>query len=132
MAADLPNPLQLREIKYGTKATHAERAKIAHAYLASGRTAEALELFLLAGDEEGVRRVRALAVEEGRPILLLALERAGRPCAAEEWKRTGDAAFAAGRWREAFRAYARAGDDEALQRVKEKIPDYEIYTPRGK
>ena len=36
------------------------------------------------------------------------------------------------RWREAYRCFLRAGDEDALARAQEKIPDYELYLPQGK
>jgi len=132
MPGELPDALQLRDVKYSPKSTDAQRVATAEAFLAAGRLAEALDLLLLARDEAGVARLRRRAVEEGRPILLLALRRDGRPVAREEWRRAGDAAAGAGRWREAFRAYTEAGDEEALARASAVLPGYELWQPQGK
>ena len=127
-----PDAIQMREIKYGTKADRAQQVAVAAGLLDAGRVAEALDLYLLAKDEEGVAGIRKRAAAEGRPVWLIMIERDGRAVAAAEWKACGEAAFAAERWREAFRAFTRAEDDAGLARVQEKIPGYEIYVPQGK
>lgn len=132
MPIPLPNALRMREIKFGPKVSREEKVRAARAQLAAGRSAEALDLFLIAGEEKAVEEMRREAVAKGRVLLLLMLQRAGRPPASGEWRAAGDAAFADQRWREAFRAYTFAGWEEGLARVKEKIPDYEIFTPQGK
>ncbi len=132
MAESLPNTLELREIKYSPKTPAAERIATAARLANAGRLTEALDLSLLARDEEGIAGLRKRAVEEGQVILLLALSRDGRPVAATEWKRAGAAAEKAGRWREAFRAFSEAGDEEALIRLRERLPDYELWQPQGK
>lgn len=132
MARALPDALQLREIKYGSKTSAAERLRVARQLAEAGRFAEALDLFLLAGDDEGEAESRRRAVEEGRPVLLLTLRRAGRSVSSDEWRRAGEAAVRAGRWRDAFRCYTEAGDEEGLAAVRDKLPDYSVYTPQGK
>jgi hypothetical protein len=132
MARGLPDALQLREIKYGAKTTAEERSKVARLLAEVGRIAEALDLFLLAGDEEGEAEIRRRAVSEGHPLLLLMLRRAGRDIPRDEWRRAAEAAERASRWREAFRGYTEAGDETGLERVRGELPDYSIYTPQGK
>ena len=132
MPETFPTALQMREIKYSPKHTDADRAATAKRLEAAGRLAEALDLYLLAKHESGIQGLRALAVREGRPILLLMLARVGGAVTPEEWKRTGDAAFAAGRWREALRAFTEANDEASLARVKEKIPESASFPPQGK
>ena len=132
MAADLPDTLGLREVKFGERVPAARRVKVARELLQAGRIYDALDLLLIAGDEEGIKEIRARAVREGLPVLLLMLRRAGRVPTAKEWSSAGEAASAAGRWREAFRCFREAGDEEALARIREKLPDYDLYTPQGK
>jgi hypothetical protein len=124
--------LGLREIKYGERTPPARRVKVARELLAAGRIYDALDLFLIAGDEEGIREISDRAVKEGLPVILLTLKRALRPAKPAEWSAAGAKAFAAGRWREAFRCYREAGDEEGLARVREKLPGYDLYTPQGK
>jgi dienelactone hydrolase len=130
MARGLPDALQLREIKYGPKTSAEERGRVARRLAEAGRVAEALDLFLLAGDTEGEAEVRRRAVAEGQPLLLVILRRAGRAISKEEWLETARAAVRASRWREAYRCYTEAGD-EAGEFFNDTATT-EIYTPQGK
>jgi hypothetical protein len=132
VAEKLPDTLALREIKYGERVPEAKRRKAAWDLFQAGRVYDALDVFLLAKDEKGIAEVRARAVKEGLPVLLLMLKRAGVLPTAKEWSEAGEAAFSVDRFREAFRCFQEAGDEAGLERVKEKLPDYGIYTPQGK
>jgi hypothetical protein len=132
MAERLPDTLALREIKYGEKASPARQKKVARDFLGCDRAADALDLFLLAQDEDGIREVMAWAVKEGHSSLLLTLKRAGRGPTPADWSAAGEKGLAAGRWRDAFRCFREASDEAGLARVREKLPDYDIYTPAGK
>jgi len=133
MARDLPEPLQLRDVKYGEKSTPTDRSKLARRLLEAGSQAEALDLYLLANDEAGIEEMRRIAVEHGRPLLLIMLSRSGEHSVSpKEWMAAGEVAFREARWREAFRCFTMAGNEAALERLRDKLPDYEIYVPQGK
>ncbi len=132
MASEMLDALQLRNLKFGEKSQPSQQIAAASNLFAAGRVAEALDLYLIAGDQEGMDRVRKRATEEGRPVWLIMLERVGEQISAEEWSACGEAAFRAGRWREAYRAFVVAEDESGLERVHERIPGYEIYVPQGK
>ena len=132
MAPSLPDALRLRDLKYGEKHSAAARSQAARQFLEAGRMAEALDLYVLAGDEDGVKTIREMAIKEGRAHVLLSLVRVGHEIGPDDWKRAGEAAFEAHRWREAFRCFSEAGDEDGLAAVRERIPNYEIYTPQGK
>ncbi len=128
----LPDTLELREIKYGEKTTNELRVTTGELFLREGRLAEALELFILADDQNSIARMRELAQKNGLPWLLVSLRRDGHEVTPDHWLRAGEAAEAAGRWRDGFRAYTEAEDEDALARVREKIPGYDFYVPQGK
>jgi len=132
MANGMPDALQLREVKYGVKSQSAQQIKLASAMESAGRVAEALDLYLLAGDEDGVQSIRKRAVAEGRPVWLLMAQREGHTVSHDDWKQCAAAAEAAGRLREAYRAYRFAEDEGGLARIHESLPGYEIYVPQGK
>ncbi len=132
MAQGLPDALRLRELKYSPKVPDSERSAVARRLLECGRVAEALDLFLLAGDDQGVEDIYSVAKREGRVILLVALVSAARKVSAPDWKQAGDRACDTERWREAFRAYSEAGDEPGLEKVRAEIPDYELWSPQGK
>jgi hypothetical protein len=127
-----PDTLALREIKFGDRVPQARRVKAAAELLEAGRIYDALDVFLLAGDEPGIAEIRKRAVAEGLPVLLLTLKRAGRMPEAKEWSLAAENALRDGRFREAFRCFLEAGDEAGLARVREKLPGYELYTPQGK
>jgi len=132
MARDLPTLFQLRECKYGEKSTPGQKSEMAKRLADAGRLVEALDLYLLAEDAEGIATLRKRAVREGRLILLHNLVRTGRRISAAEWRAAAGAAEKQGRWREAYRAYGEAGDEAGRARVKEHLPDdYEIEAPKG-
>lgn len=130
--AELPDTLGLREVLYGERTPPARRLKVANDLLAAGRIYDALDLLLVAGDEKAIGAIRERAVREGLPVVLLMLRRAGRTPKPEEWSAAGEAAFGAARWREAFRCFREAGDEAGLAKVREKLPNYDLYTPQGK
>lgn len=132
MAKGIPDALQMREVKYGEKTQPAQQLSIAKSLLDAGRVAEALDLFLLAGDDASVQAIHKRACTEGRPVWLVMIERTGRTITSADWKACGEAAFRKERWREAFRAFTMAGDEAGLARAQEKVPGYEIYVPQGK
>ena len=132
MVKGIPDAIAMRELKYGAKTQAAHQIALADEFLREGRVAEAVDLLLLASDDDGVKSIRARAATEGRPVWLVMIERTGATISRDEWKACGDAAFRDERWREAFRALTMAGDEEGLARVQDKIPGYEIYVPQGK
>ena len=132
MAQEMPDALQLREAKYGARMQPTSQSELARRLAAAGRVAEALDLFLIAGDEAGAASIRDRAVQEGRPVWLLMLERSGLAVSSDEWTRCGISAESVGRTREAFRAFTRAEDEAGIARVHETLPEYEIYVPQGK
>jgi hypothetical protein len=132
MAAGMLDALQLRNVKYGANSQPSQQVAAAAKLLASGRVAEAFDLYEIADDKPGMDSVRKQAQEDGRPVLLIMLQHAGQQVQAEEWSACGEAAYRASRWREAYRAFLAAEDEGGLERVREKIPGYEIYVPQGK
>ncbi|MHC4849011.1 MAG: hypothetical protein ACYTEG_11220 [Planctomycetota bacterium] len=132
MAKGIPDALQMREVKYGEKTQPTQQLALAKTLLEAGRVAEALDLFLLAGDEASVTAIHKRACAEGRPVWLVMIERTGRTITSADWKACGEAALRGERWREAFRAFTMAGDEAGIARAQEEIPGYEIYVPQGK
>ena len=127
MAQELPDALQLRHIKYSAKTQPAQQLEVARALLAAGRVAEALDLFLIAKDENGLGEIKQRALSEGRPVWLLMMRHDERAISAADWTACGAGAERAGRLREAFSAFTLADDKEAVARLRELLPDYEMY-----
>ena len=112
-AAKIPNPLERRHLV--EKELPADQARaIADAYLADGRSLEAIDFLKLAGAGEGLAELRSRALAEGDAFLLRAVANAqGRPPTRDDWQKLAAAATATGRERyalEARRQLERGGD----------------------
>jgi hypothetical protein len=100
----LPDPLTRRHL-VERELSEAQALKIAEAYLAEGRTVEAIEFLAKAGAGEQLDALRAEALETGDAFLLRAVARAtDRPPELEEWRVLARAAEAAGKTRYADEA----------------------------
>jgi hypothetical protein len=108
----IPAPLARRHL-VERELPPAQAAKLAEAYLAEGRTIEALDFLRKAGDREQLAALRAEAVEAGDAFLLRAVAGAMRePPGREEWQRLTEAARAAGKDRYAEDAKRQAEREE--------------------
>ena len=108
---ELPDPLTRRHL-VEEKMNPDKARRLAEAYEEVGRLVEAVDFFAKAEDPSALERIRDRAVEEGDPFLLRAACAAlgGEP-AAEQWRRTADAAAAAGKERYANEARRHADRD---------------------
>lgn len=100
----IPNPLDRRHLV--EKELSPEKAsEIAEAYLAEGRSVEAVDFFAKARARDQLALLRSQAIETGDVFLLRAVVRAmEEPAARAEWSATAEAAEAAGRVRDAAEA----------------------------
>lgn len=130
--ARIPDLLARREIKYGEKSTPADKIRLGDLLRSVGQRTEALEVYLLADHQGGIQEMLAEALSEGRPSILILLRRHGHTISHEQWVTCGMAAEKAGRWRESYRSFIEAGDEDAVARVQENLPGYELYVPAGK
>jgi len=121
---NLDDSVLKRQRNYDAKVSDAERNALAMRYVEADRPVEALELLERTRDRDGLLRVRAWAVERGDAFVVTQTERFLRDQAtADEWRRTAEKAFAAGRWHHAKTAWERAGDEAAAARAAEKLPE---------
>ncbi len=133
MSSALPSALERRGLLYGKESRKADHSSIAETYLGAGRTMDALEFFVLAGDTGGIDRIRDLAVKEGDVFLLAQIERLTQieedP---ETWRRIGESSEENGKTAYALMAYEKAGDTEALARLdKDLVIDPENIPENG-
>jgi len=93
----IPNSLDRRHL-IEKNLSQAQALQIAEAYLAEGRSVEAVDFLAKAEAPEQLAELRSAAVESGDVFLLRATTRAlGEPPTRAEWSAVGDAAAAAGR-----------------------------------
>ncbi|MGH0034884.1 MAG: hypothetical protein ACQGVK_07630 [Myxococcota bacterium] len=94
-----PDPLTRRHLLEKTL-DPAQALRIGEAYLAEGRRNEAVAFLERADAREQLEALYGEAISEGDLFLLKASARAlGREPGAEDWRRVGDAAEAAGKLR---------------------------------
>jgi hypothetical protein len=106
--AKIPGPLERRHLIERDIAP-AQALKTAEAYLAEGRSIEAVEFLAKAGDEEGLQALRGEALESGDLFLFRAVASAmEQPPDREEWLKLAAAAEAAGKQRYATDARRQA------------------------
>ena len=109
----IPDPLERRHL-IERELAPAQAQRIADAYLAEGRSLEALDFLARAGDEEHMQAIRREAVEQGDGFLLRAVARlSDTPPRPEEWLALAEAAERAGKARYASdaRRQAERGED---------------------
>ena len=104
----IPGPLERRHL-IERKIAPAQALKTAEAYLAEGRTLEAVEFLAKAGDEERLQALRREALEAGDLFLMHAVADAtGKAPDRDEWLALAAAAEAAGKHRYAADARRQA------------------------
>lgn len=97
MAKKLPDPLTRRHL-LEKELGESQAVGTAEAYLADGRTVEAIDFLAKAGASERLQELRETAVAEGDAFLLRAVVRASREGATHaEWSALAAAADAAGK-----------------------------------
>jgi hypothetical protein len=109
----IPDPLERRHL-VERELPPAQSLRLAEAYLAEGRTLEAVDFLRKAGEKERLATVRAEAVAAGDSFLLRIVSTAlGEPPDRESWSRLAAAAEAAGKQRYAAdgRRQAARGED---------------------
>ena len=93
----IPNPLARRHQIQGDL-SNAQATQTALAYLEAGRAVEAVDYLRKAGDAERLGAVRTQAIESGDVFLLRSVATAMEaPIERDEWRRTAEAAAAAGK-----------------------------------
>ena len=104
----IPNPLERRHL-VERELPEAQALAIAEAYLAEGRSNEAVDFLRLAGAGERLAELRSEAVSSGNAFLLRAVAIAMDAMPErDEWRRLAEAAEAAGKQRYAEEARRQA------------------------
>ena len=121
MKGKLPDPLRRREILYGRDTPREVLIEHGDLYAAEGRWNDAVEFYGRAEHQEGLLRIKGIALKEGDYFLFSqVMEFLGNP-EDEGWREVGRAAEEKGKLQFALKAYERCRDTEGVARVKEKI-----------
>jgi hypothetical protein len=95
----IPNHyIKRRDLLHSEKSSPATLSATAQDFLAAERYSEALDFFEKARDTEGIKKIKAFALQHGDTFLLARLERFDRTLVArEDWDTAAKAAEAGGR-----------------------------------
>jgi hypothetical protein len=108
----IPDPLARRHL-IEREQPPAQSLRLAEAYLAEGRTLEAVEFLRKAGEKDKLAAIRAEAVAAGDSFLVrIAAAALGEPVDRESWRQVAGAAEAAGKQRYAADARRQAARGE--------------------
>jgi hypothetical protein len=120
---DLPTPDRKRKILHDERTDPETLNQLADAFREAGRLGEALEMLAVTRDEKRLRSLRDLAVARGEVFVLTQTERLLREKAPEKvWRAVAETALAEGRFRQATRAFERAGDAAKAGEAASRIP----------
>jgi hypothetical protein len=108
----LPDPLARRHL-VERELPPAQSLRLAEAYLAEGRTLEAVDFLRKAGEKDKLAAIRAEALASGDAFLLRIVSAAlGEPVDRESWRQLASGAEAAGKQRYAADARRQAAREE--------------------
>lgn len=117
-----PDALKMRTLKYG-EASEAECDAVAEALRKDGRRSEALLLYERRPGHPDLAGERDWAVSEGNGFHLLAVARVGGTVDADAWQACAAEAERRGRWMDARHCYLSVGDEAAVRRIAEHLPE---------
>lgn len=118
--AKLLDPLKRRVVLYGKDTPREVLIHYGDLYLEAGRPNDAVEFYGRAGDRERLLKIKDLALETGDAFLLGQVEAfLGEEFPEEVWGELGRRAKELGKYAFAQKAFARAGDVEALREVQD-------------
>ena len=110
---ELPNAIEIRDVLHDPDRPAREKAAIGDAFFDRGRYQEAIDAYLLAGSEDGARRILELAIDQGDAFLLgQADPLLPGGATVDHWRALGDSAERAGKMRFAMVAFEHSGDDD--------------------
>ena len=96
---------------------------MAEVLVREGRRSESLLLYEGRPDHPALRGEALWAVSEGVASHLLAIRRMGREVTEHELRDCARAAEDRGRWMDARNCYLALGDEEAIRKIAEHLPD---------
>ncbi len=124
MKKNLPNSQQKRKLLFEKNVPPDKLVSFGEMYLDEGRLNEAAELFARASHEEGLARIRALAIEQGDSFVYgVASKGSGEGDTPEAWEALGNKAMELQKFSHAVRAFRNADNVEALKAAEEALKE---------
>ncbi len=121
--ANLPTPIQKRDILYGVKKTSNEELKVlAQNFLNEGWLSDAIDFSAFANAKDLLNEIKKIAIQEGNTFLYLKAHRMIGDAEISNQDLTACAATAEskGQWRYAIMAYEKLGQSEKVSDIKTK------------
>jgi hypothetical protein len=129
---DVPDPLEMRRLRYDPATPEAERDRVAAVLRAQGRREEAVSLYEGRPSHPDLEDDARWAIENGASFVLVTLSRMGREILDVQRRACAESAERLGRWYDAHRLYERLQDEGALARVRERLPGFRVAIPANK
>ncbi|MGW8321416.1 MAG: hypothetical protein ACWGSD_07680 [Thermodesulfobacteriota bacterium] len=120
----LLNSQQKRKLLFDKNIPSERLISCGELYLCEGRLNEATELFARASHEEGLARIRALAIEQGDSFLYgVASKGSEEQNNREAWETLGKKAMELEKYSHAIRAFRKSENEEALEVAAEALKE---------
>ena len=116
------NSLTKRDLLAAKKFNPDDLRAYAEQFFSEERFGEAFEFYRKLGDEEGILKVKKVAIELGDPEILWRVEH-DNPArvAREDWLRCGNQAMSLGKWHSAAYVFRRIGEAERLAEAEKEF-----------
>jgi hypothetical protein len=128
----IPDALAMRRLLYDPATPQAEKDRVAADLRAQGRRTQAIRLYEGRPEHPSLKEDLRWAVDSGASFTVFALRAMGVPVTPDDVRACAVAAESKERWYDAHRCYRELADEEALKRVAEKIPGYQLAVPANK
>jgi hypothetical protein len=118
----LPDPLKRRDVLYGKNTPSEVLREYGDLYLNEGKPNDAVEFFGQAGYQEGLQRIRQMAIEEGDLFLFSrAAEFLQEEVSPEEWSKVGKKALEHGKYLFALKCFEKIGDRAGIEETRKSL-----------
>jgi hypothetical protein len=129
---ELPHYKKKQQLLHAKDAKPEELRRQGEEFLQAGWLSDAIDFFGKAGDQNGLEKVRDIAIAEGDVFLFRSTLKAMDATASEDqWKELADRALDLGKLQFAREAYRMAGDRKSLDKVDQLINPETEETPEA-
>ena len=120
--SELPNHKKKQQLLHAKDAKPEDLRRQGEKFLQAGWLSDAIDFFGKAGDQDGLKKIREITIEEGDTFLFRRTLKAMDETADEEqWKELAARALEQGKLQFAREAYRMAGDRKSLDKVDQLI-----------
>jgi hypothetical protein len=117
--AKIVSCLKKRDLLHGPNTPPEELSQYGREYLQAHRLVDALDFFEKARDQEGIRQVKKVSLEEGDFFLLQQSSKLLKEAVPDEvWKGLGERNLSRGKFQEALSAFKVVKDEAKIQEIQ--------------